>query len=216
MTTGGKSGFTFVELAIVMTLFAIVAGVIATTGQSVGRAFRTGTSIAEVESTAHRALIKIGERLLISNRTSVNPRPAPPFSSDWIEFQANEGFDGDDIVWGNAERIRREDSPTDPTDGTDNDGDGLVDESDVVWIQNFNLANERRVVLCRNVRSFLEGETPDGLDQNENDLRDERGFCVSHTGNRVTIRLTIEGMTAEGIRVARTVERTVALRVGGA
>ena len=43
-------------------------------------------------------------------------------------------------------------------DGVDNDGDGLVDEGRVVWIQNRGVLGERRAVLCNWVSETLLGE----------------------------------------------------------
>jgi hypothetical protein len=67
-------------------------------------------------------------------------------------------------------------------------------------------------VVATDVRSYLEGETFDGTDENGNGLLDERGFCLDFGTGCVTVRLSLEGRDKEGHAIVATLERTVAFR----
>ena len=110
----------------------------------------------------------------------------------------------------NRLELRYEDDEVD--DGIDNDGDGVVDEGVLVLIQDWMGPTEQEVVLCHGVREFLEGETPNMLDDNGNGLIDERGFSVDLDGENLTFRLSLERVDASGNTVIRTLESSVWLR----
>jgi hypothetical protein len=62
------------------------------------------------------------------------------------------------------------------------------------------------------VRELLEGELPNGLDDNGNGLIDESGLSFEIDGDTITIRLTLERFDAEGTLITRTVETAVTLK----
>ena len=103
--------------------------------------------------------------------------------------------------------------PGDPDDGLDNDGDQVVDEKRVNWIENFGLPGQRTHILCNGVRDALEGEVADnGIDDNANGLVDEEGLSITIDGERITIQLTLERQDSLGDHVQHTLRRVVALR----
>ena len=104
--------------------------------------------------------------------------------------------------------------PADPDNGLDDDGDGFVDECEVVLVENRGTADETRTVLVRRVQELLQGELPNGADDNGNGLVDERGFCIEQIsdGAGVTIRLTVLRRRPEGGIDTQTVGTTVWLR----
>jgi hypothetical protein len=128
-----------------------------------------------------------------------------------VDFQRGQGVDADgDPVFGPLERLVLE--YDEANDGLDDDGDGLVDEGRLVWLENPGAAGERRVVLCNDVREYLAGETSDGDDENGNGLIDERGFALDFAGNAVTVRLTLEARGQKGQIIVSSAQRTVAFR----
>ena len=74
------------------------------------------------------------------------------------------------------------------------------------------MANQKRVVLCSGVAEYLEGETPDGNDENGNQLRDERGLCFERVGNRLNVYLTVERMDSAGLLWTQTLQTSVHYR----
>src|SRR5262249_41383601 len=96
--------------------------------------------------------------------------------------------------------------------GVDDDGDGLVDERNLVMTRNVGTANEVSIVLCHDVARWYPGEISNVADDNGNGVVDESGFNVQRTGDLLTIRLCIEQPTAGGQKISATAETGVVLR----
>ena len=59
---------------------------------------------------------------------------------------------------------------------------------------------------------LLEGELPNGIDDNGNGLIDEPGFSIDFEGRAVNVRLSLERRGATGRNILRTAETRVRLR----
>ena len=129
-----------------------------------------------------------------------------------MTYHVPVGFAGGIILWGPDTQIVLEYDPNELDDGIDNDGDGLVDEGQVVWIENPGVPGERRVVLCRGVPEDLEGEIQNLLDDNGNGLIDERGFSLDVQGQVLTMRLTLQALDPAGRLLTKTVQSSVRIR----
>ena len=202
------------EVVIVATLMALVMTAVVSTGSSMNHAYSTAEAVSSGEARARRAIERVVDILEMVDRDSLTPRAMAPLSNSTIDFIPGEGLAGSGVKWGNTGRIELRRNPADPDDGVDNDGNGIVDDGRVVWVRDLGLSTMKELVLCTQVSEFLEGEEPDGLDQNENGLIDERGFCIEVDGNRLVVRLTVEIRGPQGMRVLRTLTRTIALRMG--
>ncbi len=198
-----------------MALLGVVAGSVAMVSSTSARAFSTGTIIANVDSQAKRALDRICDLIKVSSLDNVSPTPAAPLHTLQVDYLQGVGFLNEAIVWGDPQRIEFQYSPGEINDGLDNDGNGFIDEGQVVRIENPGLANERTITLCRRVSEYLEGEIPNGLDDNGNGLIDERGLSFDFDGDGVTVRLTIQQADTRGIPITRTVEKRVSFRNKG-
>ena len=84
-----------------------------------------------------------------------------------------------------------------------------MDECQLVLRLDAGTAAQRDVVLCRYVREYLEGEIPNGSDDNGNGLMDERGFSADVADGVWTLRLTVERRDASGRLVTKTHETSV-------
>ena len=155
----------------------------------------------------------MSRELRISSLGSLAGFPVTPLWDQGITYDVIDDVSPVDgsITWQTI-RIEFQYDPAEIDDGIDNDGDGLVDEGRAVLLRNWNTAAEKRTVLCNDVREYLEGETPDGNEENGNDLTDERGLCFELDGDRLTIRLTLEKTDHEGRLATVTVETTVHFR----
>lgn len=211
---GSRGGFTLLEVLIAVTLLSLMVSAVVTTGGSMDRAYGTADAVAEGEQRVHTAMERVEEILARADASSITPAVVAPFSSTWIEFQPVTGYADGSLQWGSTERLELEPNPADPDNGLDDDGNGIVDDCRLVWTRDVGGPGERRTVLCTQVAEFLEGETFDAVDENGNGLTDERGFCVEGDGGVRVVRLTIEIPGPGGMRVRRTVERTLAPRVG--
>jgi len=211
---GSRGGFTLIEMAVALVLMSVLGGLVFLTAESTSNAVNTGVAVAELDGRALRVLERVCDALKASSAGVATPQAETPFSNANLDFRRGLGADADgDVLWGPLERLVLEYDEAD--DGLDDDGDGLVDEGRLVWIEDPGGASERRVVLCQDVREYLAGETLDGDDQNQNGLLDERGFALDFTGNRVTVRLTLEGRDRDGRLLASTVQRSVVFRNQG-
>ena len=209
-----RGGFTLVEMAIGLVLVSVISGLFFLTTESTSSAVSTGVAAAELDTTTLRTLERVCDGLKSASTDMVSPQAVVPWAGEWVDYQRGRGADaGGNLLWGPTERIALEYDEAD--DDIDNDDDGLVDEGRLVWIESPGAAGERRTVLCHDVREYLEGETFDGEDQNDNGLIDERGFALDFEGRRVTVRLTLQARDRRGQILTCTVQRTIAFRNEG-
>jgi hypothetical protein len=211
--TSRRSGVGLIEVLVALVLFTAIGGVLFLTTQSISSAFRTGMVVEEAETLATRTLDRVCETLQSSSMDMSSPQAVAPFSGDLLDFQQGLGQQNGAMVWGPEERFELQYDELD--DGTDNDGDGLVDECRLVWVQNSGQPGETTVVLCREIREYLEGESADGTDENGNGLIDEPGFALDFSGGCVNVRLTVEMRDKKGFPIASTAQRSVAFRNKG-
>jgi hypothetical protein len=81
-----------------------------------------------------------------------------------------------------------------------------------VLVVDEGLTTENTVVLARGVARHLEGELPNGIDDNGNGVADERGFLLEIRDRAVAISLTLERTGRNGQPVVATARTLVALR----
>ena len=211
-TNARRRGFTLVELALVMTITIGIGGTIFVASHSLSTAFKTGSSLATLDLQAHETLMRVADLLEQAGPGELDPPTA--VTPDWtgtITFKRAVGYTDGDIVWGPIERIAVEQSPSDPDDGVDNDGNGLVDELQLIWTVRPGEADENRHVLVRGVAEFAEFEDPENTtDDNDNQLVNEAGFSLVYDDVSVTVRLTLSRVVSSGVVTQRTFERTIA------
>ena len=202
------------EVSVASALLVLFASGALLFASSSRKAYRTESLSSELDSSARSALATIGVRLRTASSGNLTPvGTQAPFNSNWVSFRRGTGYAVGMPQWGDPELITFEYDPGDPDDGVDNDGDGLIDEGRVVWIENQGAPNELRKVLCNWVAEDLEGEIPgNNLDDNENGLVDEPGLSFDFEARRATVRMTLARRDALGVLIEHTVERTFALR----
>jgi prepilin-type N-terminal cleavage/methylation domain-containing protein len=210
-------GFSLVELVVSVALMGLVTGGMLMVFESTNRAFQSAQASIELSRAAHRTVDRLAELVSFSRRSSMTPA-APgaqaPFSTRQITFQTVDGFAGGAAAWSNTQRLEFQSSPFDPDDGIDNDRNGVVDDGLVVWTTELGLAEERSVVLARNVRELQARETQNGTDDNGNGLIDESGLSFDFQGERLVIRITLERVLGRR-RLIYSAERSIAFRNNG-
>jgi type II secretory pathway pseudopilin PulG len=208
----GRRAFTLLESLFALVFLAILFLAVAHTSSRASDAFDEGSAQHELSSDAHRCIERIARDLELAERATLNPVPAPQLGTSTLTFRTPTGFAGGAVQWGPPTTIALELAPGELDDGLDNDGDELVDEGRVVWIENPGVAAERRIVLDSHVAALLEGETENALDDNGNGLIDEPGLVFELQQDVLIIRLTCERLD-EGRRMLRkTVQTSVRLR----
>ena len=213
-----RRGLSIVEVSLTVTLLVVFAGGTLTLGRSLSRAFRSESSVAQRDATLHAALDRMATRLRSADGQGINPPSVLlPLHEDSITFQRVTGHDGTNPILGELERFQFEYEVSDPDDGRDNDGDGLIDEGRLVWTRDLGGPNERTTVLVSSVPETGSGEIPgNGIDDNGNGLDDEAGITFQVDQDRMRIVLSIESFDAEDTLQVATGERTVVMRNTGA
>jgi hypothetical protein len=176
------------------------------------RAFVSTTLQSTADSKARQALERIVAELGNAGIDNLTADPSGPNGDDEVAFLPLVNVVNGVAVLGNEVRIRRQASPTDPNDGVDNDGNGLVDEGELVLTRNVGAVNESSTVLCTEVPELLAGEKPNGLDDNGNGVVDESGFNVQRQGSLLAIRIGVVQPGAGGTSAEASVTTSVTLR----
>ncbi len=190
------AGLTLLEMLLALTLLAIIIYKGISIMTSAQRANNADTAEVLLEERAQIVLQRIAAAIMGSNRDSLNPAAEAPLASEEMKYQVHLGIEGGEVVWSDPEKI-----------GLDN-----IEESDLFWMRNPETPDAHRVVWTKLVSPFLEGEIPNGMDDNNNGLIDEKGLSFVVDRNAVTIRLTLERQREEGDPIVSTVQTTVTCR----
>jgi len=158
------------------------------------KASNDDASAIVLDDQARATLDRIAYAIIGSDRETILPVESQPLWSDFVRYRVSLGVQDGELVWDDPERI------------------GLSGDDQVVWSANPDLPGERSVVWSRLVGGLLEGELPNGVDDNGNGLVDEEGLSFVVGGDQVEILLTLERVLHDGTRVTRTVQTTVTCR----
>lgn len=190
-----RAGFTLLELMLALTLLSVLFikafGAMSVATDSASQSTRE----IVLEDQARRVMRQIAYAIMGSNRETLIPDAEAPLSTEDLRFQVNLGIQDGVVVWSDPEKVAMQ-----PAAGQ------------VYWSQNPDAENERRVVWTNLVAPFLDGELPNGMDDNGNGLIDEKGLSFTVDRNAVTIRLTLERILEGGEVTTKTVQTTVTCR----
>lgn len=207
-----RSAFTLVEVTLSLGLLSVVIILGAMVSGAGQNAFVSTSSNTQLDTRVKMALDRVAVEIEMASSDTLDPQ-LTGFVSDTNRISLQQVVDivNGAPVLGDVITISWEKQPGEPTDGVDNDGDGLIDEGQLVLLRDAGGANPIAVTLCKDVRQFLEGEFEGGGDENGNGLTDESGFVVERDGDLLTIQLTIEGARANGETTVRTSSTSVVL-----
>jgi hypothetical protein len=202
---------TLIEVAVGVLLFGFIMAGAALVSVQGGDAYESISRGNELGAQSARAIELVTNELTGLDPTQMFPDPGTS-GLDTMSFQLVSGFAGGNVLYEPACTIGFEYEPGEVDDGVDNDGDGLVDEGQVVLTRNAGSANATRAVLVKNVAELLQGEDLNGADDNGNGMEDEAGFCLQRDGEVVHIRLTLESVDDTGNVLRRTTETSIRMR----
>ena len=214
-----RAGYTIIELLIAATLLVLVGGSALRASIRGLELFRTNSAIGEVNARSGRAIERVTRELVSAGVLTLDPQlvPTPPLPTPWsssLEFRTAADWTAGAVAWGDLQRIDWQLGGGELLNDLDDDGDGLVDEGDVVLNQDVGGTN-RTVVLVTGVAELLEGELANGLDDNGNGMVDEAGLCFERTGGTLNVHVTLERLAPSGQRtMTRTLEDALRLRNG--
>jgi len=205
-----RAGFTLLEATIAGTIVSVILVALSMTSQKATDAIDEGAHNERLVERLHRTLDQAIEPM---SELELGALPPLQGGTGTVTFHLPEGYDtvAGNVQWGPDQRIGWELDPGETDDGVDNDGDGLIDEGQVVRTLDPG-PDELRVVICKGVAEFLQGEVPDGDDDNNNGLVDEPGFCIDVQGEILTLRLTLESQGPQGRILRKTAESAIRIR----
>ena len=191
-----KGGYTLVEVAIVATLGTIVMFKGATLVRDVVRVGNQEMQDMALEDHSRKMMDQITYAIMSSDRESLVPMNTvfPDFETG-LTYRLSLGLENGNVVWSDPEWI-----------GLGPNG------TQIVWAASPGAADEQRVVWSNRVQALMEGEIPNGLDDNGNGLVDEQGLNFLITGNRVIVRLTLAQVGENGEITEHTIETTATCR----
>jgi hypothetical protein len=190
-----RAGLSALEIVVGVALLAVVTAKVVIVSSEASTLSNDDIANIVVEDEARLTLDRIAYAVMESDRASLLPDAETPAFSSQIRYRVSLGIENGQVVWDDPEQI-----VLDP------------DDRRLRWIQDPGGAGERSVVWCDAVRDLLEGELPNGVDDNGNGLIDETGVTFEVDGNTVTINLTLEKEMRGGRRIMRTVTTTVTCR----
>ncbi len=210
------AGFSLVEMVVVAAILGVALGGPLMFFRSAERMRSTVTTRTELQAMVRQTMDRIAGRLEGSS-IGVIPQSAlgPGLWSQVIDFQVASGWNAaaSTVTWQAPERMALLPSPEDPNDGIDNDTDGLIDEHVVTWITDVGSANERTLVIRRDVPERLAGEIAgNAVDENGNGLVNEAGLCFEFDVDHVVIRLSLQGRDNSNATIEHSEERRIAFR----
>ncbi len=210
---GASRGFTLLELMISMAILALALGGVYSWFLSTTRAAGVVTTKSELGLSASRALERIAGRLLPAGLdTLFPPHPTAPLGTSSLTFNRSQGFVGGQKTWEAPTTIAFRLAPGELDDGLDNDGNGIVDDGQVVLTVHAGQPDEQEIILCGRVKRYWGTEIANGEDDNGNGLVDEPGLSFELTGDKIIVRLSMQALTFGGKLVTADVETSVRLR----
>lgn len=190
-----RAGFTLLETLIALTVVGLVLGNIVMVTRSTSDAYDEEMSKASLELQLDQTLDRIALALMSASAASLQPGAANPAFHSTLSYAQNLGVQAGEVVHGAPERISLR-----------------IEGGEVVWIERPGEPGERMATWTRSVREFLEGERPNGIDDNGNGLVDESGLAFVIESGVVRVLLTLERNGRGGDSLTYTRESVVHCR----
>lgn len=148
-----------------------------------------------IDAQSRHVLRQIGFAIMGSHPASLDPKMPAPLNQSSIKYQVNLGISDGEVVWTDPEMVSLDE-----------------ENGKVIWSEDPSIADGRRLVWTTLAAPYLEGEIPNGLDDNGNGLIDEKGLAISVQGEAISLKLTLEHHASDGRVLTSTVETVVSCR----
>lgn len=197
------AGFTLIELTISIAILGLLIANVGMVTRTGGRAARAGLFEQLIEDELEQGLDRARRALMSSTANNLYPTFTAPLSNDEITYSMSLGYEDDAFVESDPERISWE--------------PGLDGSGRLVWSQNPDDPNERRVIWSNSVPTLQRGELDNEVDDNSNGLDDEPGLAFHVEAEpdselQLFILLTIEKIDQDGKRVPASRQVNVTCR----
>ena len=196
-----------VSLALLVSCVTIAVETLLSTAEITdGSVSRT-----RLQTETHSIEEMLVKELMAANIDSISPSPFPD-GSDTLSYRRAVGIVAGAPIFSDERTIGLRDAPSDPVDGIDNDGDGLVDERQLVMIRRVGEVNEQVAVISERIPRLAPNELSNNVDDDGNGLIDESGLSFSLSGDLLVIRLSLMGRHTDRGMITKSVETAVRLR----
>ncbi len=190
-----RSGFTLIETLIGVAVLALIIGNVYMLQSAGGDAYESGVFGSALEDGAETTMDRIALAVMSTSADRLDEVLAAPNFVSEIEYEVvADVVDGEPIV-GVPERI-----------------EFLTESGEIVWTRNPGAEDALDLVWSRYVPELLEGEEPNGEDDNGNGIQDEKGLAFNMDVNQVLIRLTLSRTDSNQVEYTRTRSRRVTCR----
>ena len=210
-----SAGFTLLEVIIATAILVAMLGVLFSLVNASQSLEARNVTIADLRSHARITLDRIVRELSDSGLSTFVVTPTADLAASGVSFQRATGYVAGTVTYGPQERIAWEPEPGEiDNNGIDDNGNGLVDEGQVVLTRNVGLPTAQRIVLATDVAKLSAGEVWNGVDDNGNGLVDESGlwFAVNPATRLMSVGLTLERVSRQGELLQASVETSIVLR----
>ena len=211
-TLSRQAGVSLLELIAGVVLFAVVVAVALQSSLASSRVTASLVSTSDLDLQAHRVLEQVTRELGQARLDSMTPEATAPYGASGLTYERAEIDGTGAIAWSAPRRIEFVQAAGDPLDGTDNDGNGLVDDGEIWLVTNVGEPGQQRSLLLRHVARFVDGEVENLLDDNGNGLIDERGLSFERREGLVFVRISVQCIDPDGHVATRTAESAVRTR----
>jgi prepilin-type N-terminal cleavage/methylation domain-containing protein len=197
-----RAGYTLLELLLSAAVMGLVLTALAQVQMRSSVESKSMQAREIAAGRARRALDRVAEELTGVGRSLIFPDPSSGFGVSALTYQKATGINAAGVVqWSTPSRLELRIDPGELDNGIDDNGNGLIDEQQLILTRDFGLPTAQQIVLCSNIPKLAPGELVNGVDDNGNGVIDEAGFNVQRIADLLTIRLTVQ-QPYSGNRVA--------------
>jgi prepilin-type N-terminal cleavage/methylation domain-containing protein len=208
-----RSGFTLLELSIAVTILALMLSGLALFETANRRTTAQTAAVCGTQERAHRALERVLQELDGASIATLVPDPTGALGSEEVTFQRSAGVDSAGApLWTTRTRIALLPDVGETLDGTDENGNGLVDERRLEVTYDFGTPDARSVTIAHGLAAMFPNELENGSDDNGNGVIDERGFNLQRVGNLLYVRLAMQSRGPDGKPVGWSANAALRLR----
>lgn len=207
-----RSGMTLIEVLISASVAAVLMGGVVRSMQTATGLLKSTSTVLDVDRKARKLTQNLRAALENARGSTLNPElPEPdigaptPFVTD-IEFQAVTGWSAGGVTLSPVQRLFVRIEATEQDNGLDDDGDGLIDEMELVHVPDVASGSNVELILARGVLENFVGENGNLIDDNNNGLVDEPGFSITEDNGRLTVRVALGEVDEEGTEHVRSTQ----------
>lgn len=185
-------------MMVALTVAGLILFNIGMVMRASGGAYESGVFLGNLEDQNDRTMDRIVLALMSTSSAKLDEVQKAPGYVSAIEYEVIVDVDGGNAIEGVPERIEFEGQ-----------------QGAVVWTRAPGTPENQSAVWTRWVPQLLEGETPNGEDDNGNGLTDEQGLSfnkVNADSDLVEVRLTLEREDSNNVLYTRTRGRQVTCR----